>query len=123
MNVKILIDMNLSPQWVEVFQKSGIVAVHWSTVGDHRAKDRLIMEWAQKNGHIVFTHDLDFGALLAVTQATAPSVIQVRTQNVLPEYLGTLVVSAIQQYHVELERGALIVLDDVTSRVRILPLG
>lgn len=123
MNIKVLIDMNISPQWVEFFKENGIVAVHWSTVGDYRAKDRIIMEWAQKNGYIVFTHDLDFGTLLAVTHATSPSVVQMRTQNVLPEYLGKVVVSVIKQYHVELERGALIVLDDVINRVRILPLN
>ncbi len=42
------------------------------------------MEWAKTNSHIVFTHDLDFGAILAATNAIAPSVIQVRTQDVMP---------------------------------------
>lgn len=38
------------------------------------------MAWALTNDYIVFTHDLDFGTLLAITQADAPSVIQVRSQ-------------------------------------------
>ena len=122
MKVKILVDMNLSPDWVEVLESNNISARHWSTVGDHRAKDRVIMEWARKNGHIVFTHDLDFGTLLALTQATSPSVIQIRTKNVLPEYLSRLVVSVIKQHEKELQRGALIILDDVINRIRILPL-
>jgi predicted nuclease of predicted toxin-antitoxin system len=29
------------------------------------------MNWALTNGYIVFTHDLDFGAILAATQANA----------------------------------------------------
>jgi predicted nuclease of predicted toxin-antitoxin system len=37
--MKILIDMNLSPDWVKVFQKYDIEAVHWSNVGDPREKD------------------------------------------------------------------------------------
>jgi len=122
MSLKILIDMNLSPRWVEVFKKDGITAVHWSKVGDYGAKDCVIMEWAKENGYVVFTNDLDFGTLLALTQATRPSVIQMRTENVLPENFGTTVISAIKQYVSELEKGALIVLDDIANRIRILPL-
>lgn len=51
-----------------------------SNIGDPRATDRVIMNWASTNGYVVFTNDLDFGILLAATQAEAPSVIQVRTQ-------------------------------------------
>ena len=122
MSTKVLIDMNLSPRWVELFQKHNIEAVHWSKIGDYRAKDHVIMEWAKDKGYIIFTNDLDFGTLLALTQATAPSVIQMRTQNVLPEYLGEIVVSVLRQHEVELQSGALIVLDDIINRVRILPL-
>ncbi len=35
--IKLLIDMNLSPAWVEVLGKAGIKAVHWSQVGSHGA--------------------------------------------------------------------------------------
>ncbi len=34
MNLTFLIDMNLSPAWVETFTEHGWPAVHWSTVGD-----------------------------------------------------------------------------------------
>jgi predicted nuclease of predicted toxin-antitoxin system len=80
------------------------------------------MEWARANGHIVFTHDLDFGALLALTQAESPSVIQARTQDVTPAHLSGMVVAALCNYGSQLEAGALIVLDEGKSRVRILPL-
>lgn len=36
-------------------------------------------------GYVVFTHDLDFGDILAATNADDPSVIQVRTQNLHEE--------------------------------------
>jgi predicted nuclease of predicted toxin-antitoxin system len=88
--MKILIDMNLSPSWVQKFEEEGIESVHWSSIGDIRATDRTIMTYAAENGYIVFTHDLDFGALLAATQAESPSVIQVRIQDPLPEAIGSL---------------------------------
>ena len=114
--------MNLSPDWIKVFSKYDIEAVHWSSIGDPRAADRTIMIWAQANGYVVFTHDLDFSALLAATQASSPSVIQVRTQDVLPASLEKLVTDAIAQFSSLLASGALITIDRTRSRVRILPL-
>jgi len=80
--VKILVDMNLSPDWVMVLKAAGWEAVHWSTVGNPRAVDAEIMKWARQHDFVVFTHDLDFGALLAHSRAGEPSVLQVRTQDV-----------------------------------------
>lgn len=39
--MKILIDMNLSPTWVQEFKAHGIDAVHWSAVGIHDAPDKI----------------------------------------------------------------------------------
>lgn len=121
--MKIVIDMNLSPKWCGVFEAEGWQAVHWSGIGDYHASDAEIMNWSAENGYVVFTHDLDFGALLAATKATAPSVIQVRTQNVLPDHLGPLVIQIIRNHQQELLQGALIVVHPNQSRIRILPLG
>lgn len=119
--MKILIDMNLSPLWVNTFAKHNIEAIHWSDVGDPSATDRVIMEWASENGYIVFTHDLDFGALLAATQASSPSVIQVRTQDVLPDQLEETIINVINQCQATLEAGALVTVDETRSRIRVLP--
>ena len=120
--MKIAIDMNLSPSWVEYFRTFGFSAVHWSDLGDARAKDRAIMAYAREHGFVVFTHDLDFGIILAVTHALGPSVIQVRTQDPLPQIVGELVVTAIQVYRPLLERGALVTIDPKKSRARVLPI-
>ena len=73
--MKIVIDMNIPPTWVAIFKSAGYEAVHWSTIGDIKAKDSFIMTWAVDNGYVVFTHDLDFGTLLAISEANTPSVI------------------------------------------------
>ncbi len=118
--MKILVDMNLSPEWISVFAANGWDAVHWSDIGDPRAADAAIMEWARSNGYVVFTHDLDYGALLAATHAGAPSVIQVRTQDVMPSHLSGVVMQALRQYEEWIEKGALISVDEVGGRARIL---
>jgi len=120
--MKILIDMNLPPSWVEVFTENGWEAVHWPQVGKPTASDKEIMTWARENGYVVFTHDLDFSALLAATQGEGPTVIQVRTQSILPEAIGKLVIDSLEQFRRELEKGAIITLDPARARVRILPL-
>ena len=61
-------------------------------------------------------------ALAAATQAKGPSVIQIRTQNNLPEALGEKVIELIRAYGSSLEKGALITLDEARARVRILPI-
>ncbi len=48
------------------------------------------MQWATAIGYAVFTHDLDFGTMLALSGADGPSVVQVRCLNVLPEAIGYL---------------------------------
>lgn len=122
MNMQILIDMNLSPDWVGVLAADGCPSVHWSAVGDPEATDPEIMGWARSNGYVVFTHDLDFGTMLALTHAIGPSVLQVRGQNVLPDHMSPIVLAAIRQYESDLASGAIVVVDEAKSRVRILPI-
>jgi predicted nuclease of predicted toxin-antitoxin system len=122
MSVQLVIDMNLSVEWVDELARHGWSAVHWSTVGDLSAEDTVVTRWALANGHVVFTHDLDFGTMLALTHAAGPSVLQVRGQNVLPEDIGPVVIAALRQYDAELAAGALVVVDAKKSRVRVLPL-
>lgn len=120
--MKLLVDMNLSPQWVPILEKNGIHAQHWSSIGASNASDQTIMEWARSNQYIVFTNDLDFGALLVVTQAIGPSVIQVRAQDVTPQHLEQVVVSILREHATLIAEGALIIIDEGQSRIRILPL-
>ena len=122
MRLQILVDMNLSPQWVPVLQKHGWTAVHWSTVGDPGAIDKDIMDWARDHQYVVFTHDLDFGTMLALSHEAGPSVLQVRAEDTLPDFLEGLVVAALNQHQADLSFGALVVVDHSRSRVRVLPI-
>ena len=87
--MKVLIDMNLPPRWVNFLADHGISATHWSFEGDMKAPDLEILRWARERNCVVLTHDLDFGVLLSMTQQAGPSVIQVRTQDVTPEAIGS----------------------------------
>lgn len=108
--MKILVDMNLSPFWVPVLER-------------HRARaaNRLIMGWAASEGHVVFTHDPDFGTTVALPGTSGPSVVQVRAQDVLPNHLEQTVATALRQHQKDLNTGALVLVDETRSRVRLLP--
>ena len=80
------------------------------------------MAWARERGYVVFTHDLDFGTLLALTRAHGPSVIQVRAQDVLPKHLEGAVATAIRTYESQLQRGTLVTIDEARGKIRMLPI-
>lgn len=120
--MKILIDMNLSPLWVDFFHANHINAIHWAEVGKVNAPDIDIFNFAIESNYIIFTNDLDFGTILANSHTQAPSVIQVRTQDLMPTYLGSTVLELLTRFEQRLIEGALITLDKQKMRVRILPL-
>lgn len=120
--MKILIDMNLSPSWVALFRQENWDAAHWSSIGSATASDSEILGWAAENDYIVFTHDLDFGVLLASRARRKPSVIQLRTQETSPSRMGPMVILALKRLKDDLEQGALITIDPARARARVLPL-
>jgi len=120
--VKIVLDMNLSPGWAPFLLSNGVDAVHWSSEGKPDASDSEILNWARKNGRVVFTHDLDFGIALALSKEDGPSVVQVRSQDITPNHLGKMVVDVLRAHAEVIERGALLTIDEAKARVRILPI-
>ena len=57
-----------------------------------------------------------------MTAAAGPSVRQVRAQDVFPESIGASLVRLVHEQSDALESGAIITIDDITARVRILPI-
>jgi predicted nuclease of predicted toxin-antitoxin system len=69
--VKLLVDMNLSPSWVDRLARHGFEAVHWSTIGAATTPDVEIFAWAKEHRFAVVTNDLDFSAILAASSGDA----------------------------------------------------
>ncbi len=121
--MKLLVDMNLTPEWVPFFAAAGIDAVHWSNIGAGGAADSTLMTWAREERRVVFTNDLDFGTLLALAGTTGPSVVQVRTLDLVPTAIGDDVLRLLRDHASSLSAGAIVTLDNSRTRVRILPIG
>jgi predicted nuclease of predicted toxin-antitoxin system len=120
--VKLPVDMNLSPSWIERLAGHGFEAVHWSSVGAATAPDVEILTWANEHQFVVITNDLDFSAILAAGGRDGPSVVQLRTQDLLSESAARIVVRALEAHREDVERGALLSIDEAGTRVRVLPL-
>ena len=120
--MKLLVDMNMSPRWIEVFADAGLEAEHWSSVGAANASDIEIMTFAAAHGWTVLTRDLDFGSILAATGGRKPSVVQLRSDDARPEAVGFDLLSAVRQCRAELESGALLTVEISRHRLTLLPL-
>lgn len=120
--MKLLLDMNVSPIWVELLNDAGHHAWHWSQVGEISESDENIAIWARANNQVVISNDLDFSKLLASTGDTTPSVIQLRLGRNDPKKMVGLVVLAISNSTAELESGAILTVDHKSRRLRILPI-
>ena len=119
--MKILLDMNLPPQWKDLLANFNIEADHWLKFGPADAPDSEIMVFAKKNNYVILTHDLDFGIILALTHRDKPSVIQLRIGDLFLESTVRLVVTALEKFRHELENGALLTINTLKTRVRVLP--
>jgi len=120
--MKFVIDMNLPASWIQTLKAAGFEAIHWSHVGPGNAKDVEIIAWAGEHGYIILTHDLDFSRIMALTTDNGPSVVQIRTPKVLPEFIGDAVVSVLERYRMQLEAGAIMAIDLRGARIRLLPI-
>jgi predicted nuclease of predicted toxin-antitoxin system len=52
--MKLLLDMNIAPRWVDFLSAQGLEAAHWSNVGAPTAQDSEIMDFARAGGYTVF---------------------------------------------------------------------
>jgi predicted nuclease of predicted toxin-antitoxin system len=120
--MKIVVDMNLSPRWVAPLNAAGFDTQHWSAIGAVTATDEEIMAWAVSADAVVLTHDLDFSAILAFSSNSKPSIVQIRATDLNPDKIGPRVIAAINKTRAELAAGAVVSVDPVHSRLRLLPL-
>ena len=100
--MKLLFDMNLTPNWISWFGDRGFEAVHWDSVSARNTPDEVLLAWAASESHVVVTNDLDFGQILALTHSTGPSVILIRGSKVLPSQIGDVVIDVLTTYQQEL---------------------
>jgi len=123
MTMKLLLDQGLprsTPTWLN---QAGMDAIHVAEIGLATATDANILQEAKTQGRVVVTLDADFHTLLALTQATSPSVIRVRIEKLRAQALSKLLILVTSRLAQELEQGAAITVERSRCRIHYLPLG
>jgi predicted nuclease of predicted toxin-antitoxin system len=118
--MKILIDMNLSPAWVEFLNGAGFEATHWTKLGAARIPDAPILGYAAKRDFVVLTQDLDVSAILASPKTERPGVVLVAAADTAPGAIGVQVMAALRQAAADLGNGALVAVDPARKSLRLL---
>ena len=121
--MKFLVDNPLSPRVATERRAAGHDAVHVLDYQLHAAMDEEIFERAARESRVVVSIDTDFGTLLALRQATAPSVILFRGASPMraDQQVG-LILTALPAIESALQRGAIVVLERHRLRLRELPI-
>ena len=121
--MKLLLDENLPPRLARLLNDAGHDAVHVRDLDAAGSSDPQIIALALADGRTIVSADTDFGALLASTGATAPSIVLVReVVDRRPAELAELLTMCIEELEAQLNAGAMVALTPTGARVRRLPL-
>ena len=115
---EVVVDMNLSPAWVDLLATGGHEAVHWRDVGTMAASDEEIIAWATAEQRVVLTADRDFAAAVAIRGLSAPTVVQLRSGSTDPRDVGPIVLRSIDAAGIELAGAAILTIDRGSARLR-----
>ena len=122
--MRFLLDEAISPRVVDLLAEAGHDAVHARDVGLTGASDPIVLDRAVQDDRILVTLDTEFGALVAHSQATLPSILLFRgAVTRRPERQAALLVANLDAFADDIAAGAVVVIGDNRVRVRRLPIA
>jgi predicted nuclease of predicted toxin-antitoxin system len=119
--MRLLLDQGTPRSTAALLRQAGFDAVHMAEIGMAEATDEEILRRASLEDRVVATLYADFHALLALSQATKPSVVRIRIEGLRAEALCAVLQDVIQQCSPDLESGAMVSVQENRIRVRRLP--
>lgn len=120
--MKLLLDQGLPHSAAAQLRAIGIDATHTGEIGYATAEDAEIILRAREEMRIVVTLDADFHALLALSGASAPSVIRIRIEGLKADAITRLLRKILTEWTEELETGALLTVLPGRIRLHRLPI-
>jgi predicted nuclease of predicted toxin-antitoxin system len=119
---RLLLDQGLPRSAVRHLEERGFDVRHVADIGYSRASDAEITVLARDQGRTIVTLDSDFHRLLAISGASAPSVIRIRREGLRGPDVAALVSQVLGQLGDQIERGAMVTVTERTIRLHRLPL-
>ena len=120
--MRILADQHVSPRTVEFLRRLGHDAVRVSERLPRNASDAAILSFADTEGRVVLSQDLDFTGLIATSGQTGPSLIVLRLGSPSVEHVNEVLRSVLPGIEAAVEAGAIVSVDDDRVRIRRLPI-
>jgi len=120
---KLLLDQGLPRSAGVILSQRGWDAVHVGDIGMAAATDVEILGYAEQEMRVVVTLDADFHALLAVSAASAPSVVRIRIERLKGLALADLLEKIWSLAQDDLSRGAMVTVTERSLRIKRLPVG
>ena len=119
--MKLLLDQGLPRTAATELATLGWDVVHVGEIGMAASTDHAILRRAVAEQRAVVTLDADFHAILALENASAPSVIRVRIEGLRGGDLAALIQRVMRVCEDDVVAGAMVTVDAAGVRVRALP--
>lgn len=119
----ILLDQGLPRSTATLLRGAGWDINHVGELGMSRARDEEILRYARREGCAIVTLDTDFHAIVAVENASGPTVIRIRIEGLNGQAMTNLLTSMWPRIEEHVARGAMITVTPHAIRIRHLPLA
>lgn len=120
--MRYLLDQGLPRSAVEHLREVGIESDHVGDLGMAAAGDAAILEEGLNRNAVVVTLDADFHALLALSNASTPSVIRIRMEGLKGIDVALLIKRVAELAQDDLQAGAAVTVNDRRIAIKRLPL-
>ncbi|GET36943.1 DUF5615 family PIN-like protein [Microseira wollei] len=120
--LKLIGDMNISPQTVTALQEQGWDIIRVIDVLPATVSDAEILNFARQENRVIVTHDLDFSMLVALSGYNQPSLITLRLSSTDLNTVNQKLLEILPQVEQQLQAGSAITIEDTAVRIRQLPI-
>lgn len=119
--IPIILDQGLPRSAANLLRHEGWDVLHTGDIGLGRASDAQLIDFARKERRVVITLDSDLHTILAVTNASAPSVIRIRLEGLKGPDLASLIKTIWPKIETHLQRGAMVSVNEAGIRIKRIP--
>ena len=119
--ISILLDQGLPRSAASLLRDEGWDVLHTGDIGLSRSTDRQILEFARNEQRVIITLDSGFHTILALTNASTPSVIRIRLEGLRGPDLALLIKKIWPRVEPQVKKGAMVTVTESGIRIRNIP--